>query len=326
MAGILKMMLKNPELPEKYRTPDGWPEGMQREWGNDEGTSAAARHRADLVSWMNKTRKALDDFNPDYVIMFGDDQYENFREDIIPPYAISAHEEFEFSPPANNVWGEDPERKIKIKGAAKKAKQLTSALIEDGFDVAYSYKPLHHPLGHAFYNAFLYLDYGRDKGFPYPVIPVAINCYGRAVIAQRGGLPRFDKVMTDDDFDPPAPTPNRLFELGRAIARIVSEGNDRVAVISSSGWSHAFLTKKNWYLHPDTDSDRKMYDAMVSGEYEPWTKLTGKEVEDRGQQEILNWSPLMGVMSELKRKPQQTGFVDTWIFNSSKAFLIAPPA
>ena len=30
-------------------------------------------------------------------------------------------------------------------------------------------------------------------------------------------------------------------------------------------------------------------------------------------------------MSELKRKPQETGFVDTWIFNSSKAFLIAPP-
>ena len=28
-------------------------------------------------------------------------------------------------------------------------------------------------------------------------------------------------------------------------------------------------------------------------------------------------------MSELKRKPKETGFVDTWIFNSSKVFLIA---
>jgi hypothetical protein len=34
---------------------------------------------------------------------------------------------------------------------------------------------------------------------------------------------------------------------------------------------------------------------------------------------------LAGAMSELKRKPKETGFVDTWIFNSSKAFLIAPP-
>ena len=49
-------------------------------------------------------------------------------------------------------------------------------------------------------------------------------------------------------------------------------------------------------------------------------------VEDSGQQEILNWSCLAGAMSALDRKPQETGFVDTWIFNSSKAFLIAPPA
>jgi hypothetical protein len=48
-------------------------------------------------------------------------------------------------------------------------------------------------------------------------------------------------------------------------------------------------------------------------------------VEDSGQQEILNWMCLAGAMSELKRKPAETGFVDTWIFNSSKAFLIAPP-
>jgi len=30
-------------------------------------------------------------------------------------------------------------------------------------------------------------------------------------------------------------------------------------------------------------------------------------------------------MSELGRKPQVTGMLETWIFNSSKAFLIAPP-
>jgi hypothetical protein len=35
---------------------------------------------------------------------------------------------------------------------------------------------------------------------------------------------------------------------------------------------------------------------------------------------------LTGALSALERKPQVTGFVDTWIFNSSKVFLIAPPA
>ena len=39
MAFILKRMLQNPKLPEKLRTPAGWPAPMRAEWGNDEGRS-----------------------------------------------------------------------------------------------------------------------------------------------------------------------------------------------------------------------------------------------------------------------------------------------
>ena len=31
-------------------------------------------------------------------------------------------------------------------------------------------------------------------------------------------------------------------------------------------------------------------------------------------------------MSELGRQPKETVFLDTWIFNSTKTFMIAPPA
>ena len=58
MSWILKRMLQNPKLPQELRTPAGWPEAMRAEWGNDEGASSAARHRADLVGWMDKTRAA----------------------------------------------------------------------------------------------------------------------------------------------------------------------------------------------------------------------------------------------------------------------------
>lgn len=51
-----------------------------------------------------------------------------------------------------------------------------------------------------------------------------------------------------------------------------------------------------------------------------------KAVEDSGQQEILNWMCLVGALSAPGRKPRDTWFVDTWIFRSSKAVLIAPPA
>jgi hypothetical protein len=32
-----------------------------------------------------------------------------------------------------------------------------------------------------------------------------------------------------------------------------------------------------------------------------------------------------GALSELRRKPAETEFIDTWIFNSTKCFLTAPP-
>jgi hypothetical protein len=68
-----------------------------------------------------------------------------------------------------------------------------------------------------------------------------------------------------------------------------------------------------------------MYHALRGCDWDAWRDYSGAEVEDCGQQEILNWVCLAGALSELKRKPRELGFVDTWIFNSSKAFLIAPP-
>lgn len=324
MSYILKRMLQNPKLPEHLRTPTGWPAAMRAEWGDDDGTASAARHRADLVGWMRKVRSAIDDFQPDFILMWGDDQYENFKEDIIPPYCISAHPAFECGPPANNVWGETPDKKFNLPGHVPAAKYLASKLIEAGFDTAYSYKPLHHPLGHAFTNAIFYLDYDR-KGFTHPIVPFAINCYGRLVIAQRGGMPNFEKEVVPADLDPPAPTPKRLFDLGAETARILAASPWRVALLASSGWSHAFLTRKTNYLYPDTPADRGLYEALRSGDYQTWRNYPYAAIEDSGQQEVLNWLCLAGALDALERKPAETGFLDTWIFNSSKCFLIAPP-
>src|SRR6202042_3276587 len=166
-----------------------------------------------------------------------------------------------------------------VQGNVEAGKALATGLINAGFDVAYSYKPLHHPLGHAFTNAIFYLDYDR-KGFPYPVVPFAINCYGRRGIAQKGGRPNFDKQLSASDLDPPAPTPWRLFDLGAETARILAESPYRVALLASSGWSHAFLTAKNHYLFPDTPSDRRMYDHLRAGDYDSWRSYSGQAVED----------------------------------------------
>lgn len=68
-----------------------------------------------------------------------------------------------------------------------------------------------------------------------------------------------------------------------------------------------------------------MYQHLRDGNCEAWRNYPAQAVEDSGQQEILNWMCLVGALSALERKPRETGFVDTWIFNSSKTFLIARP-
>jgi hypothetical protein len=324
MSWILKRMLQNPHLPMKYRRPEGWPEAMRAEWSDDEGAAAAHRHRARLLQALRNARAQIDQFRPDFIVIWGDDQYENFREDVVPPYCIYAHDSFSFAPPANNVWKEPAEKRFHLRGNVSAAKYLAGGLIEAGFDSAYSYRPLHNPLGHAFANAVLYLDYDRT-GFDYPIVPFAINCYGRRVIAQRGGLPMFDNPPSPEQLDPPAPTPRRLFDLGAATARIFADSPWRVALMASSGWSHAFLTEKNHFLFPDTPADRHLFEALRAGEYDAWRNYPASSVEASGQQEILNWMCLAGALSELRRKPAEVEFIDTWIFNSSKCFLLAPP-
>jgi hypothetical protein len=325
MMGILHRMLQNPALPEQYRRAENWPAPMREEWGTDGGVTAAGRHREELLGWFRKVRAAIDDFKPDFILIWGDDQYENFKEDVIPPYCVCAYDSMEVSPPPNNVWNEPGERKFHLAGHPLAAKYLASGLLDAGFDTAYAYRPLHHPLGHAFANAILYLDYDR-KGFPYPIVPFAINCYGRRVVAQRGGLPVFVNPPTEAQLDPPSPTPQRLFDLGAATARILSGGSWRAVLLASSGWSHAFLTGKHHWLYPDIPADRMLFDALRTGDYEPWRRRPLAAIEDSGQQEILNWSCLAGALCELKRKPRDISLITTWIFNSSKCFLIAPQA
>ncbi len=326
MARILKRVLQDPDLPESYRRPDGWPEPMRQEYGADEGLGAARRHRDALVAGFRKMRRRLDDFAPDLVVIWGDDQYENFKEDIIPPLCVLAYESIEHRPwveprwrTAGNAWDEANDQTFVYKGQRAAAKTLVSGLLDAGFDVSYAYRPLHHPLGHAFMNTLLYLDYDR-QGFPYPVVPFSINCYGRRVISQYGGAASVADMPTEEQLDPPSPSPWRCFDLGKASARVMAESPWRVALIASSSWSHAFLTPKHHLLYPDVDADRALYERLRAGDYQAWRQTPLAALEDSGQQEMLNWMCLAGAMAELGHRPDEMEFVQTYIFNSSKCF------
>jgi len=318
----LRAVLKDPALPESARDPSNWPEQMRQEWSSDEGLAAAKAHRADLLVGLRRVRAAIDDFKPDVLVMWGDDQYENFQEDAVPPFCVLGYE----GPVAQNIgnapnpWNEPGDTTFSVRTEPQIARALAAGLIESSFDVAYAYKPLHYPgLSHAFFNAVLYLDYDRT-GFPYPLIPFTVNCYGSHVISRHGRVHTVDQSGVKPD--PPSPSPARCFDLGRATARFFKQSPWRAALVASSSWSHAFLCDKHLHLHPDIPSDRRLYDALVAGDYAAWRETPLSSVVDAGQQELLNWFCLMGAMSELKYKVSWSQFVAAYIFVSNKVAAI----
>jgi hypothetical protein len=321
MNSILVRNMQDPAVPDAEKDPKNWPEAMQEEWADPLAT--AQRHRADLVRNMDKVREALDEFNPDVVIMWGDDQYELFREEIIPSFSVLAFNETTVHPFAHgrpNIWGEGPETEVTIKMDRSIGTHFARELLGRGIDTAYSYVPREGaPFPHAFLNALLYLDYHRDKGFPYNLLPISVNCYGSHVIANRGGGSTFGEQKP---LDPPSPTPHRCMELGSAIAQIAEESPYKVALMASSGWSHGFLTDKYWRLRPDVEADRRLYTALVEQDYKFWHNYRLDEIEDAGQQECLNWFCLLGAMEQLGRKPLYTDFLQSLTGNSSKIFAI----
>ncbi len=323
-SSLKRTLRTNDKVPAEMKNPMNWPEPMRVEFGEDEGYASAVRLRERMVAGFRRLRQELDAFNPDFVVVWGDDQYENFREDIIPPFCVLAYDDFNCQPYASgdgstrrNVWDESADTTFKYSGHKDGARALVSGMIDRGVDMSYAYQPLHEPgLGHAILNTLLYLDYDR-KGFDYPVVPFLVNCYGSRVIRNKGGSTEFSP-----DPDPPGPSPKRCLQVGAAAAAALQESPWRVALIASSSWSHAFLTEKHHWLYPDIESDRARFEEMKSGDYQAWGCISTEQVEDAGQQELLNWMCLAGAMDELGYRADIVDWYETYIFNSTKCLAI----
>jgi hypothetical protein len=316
---------------EVYADRARWPTPMRAEWGDDEGVSAAHEHFRRLMPGYRRLRRALDEFAPDVVVIWGDDQYENFRKDCIPPFCVYILDEITSKPYGGgarlfnadrNVWNVPEDTEMKLKGHAAAATGLCRALLDDDFDVSYATQTRHqNGLAHSFNYTILYLDYER-RGFPYPLIPFHVNCYGNQLLETAAGSAGEGVA----GLSPPAPSPRRCFNLGRAVARHFAASPYRVALIASSSWSHASLTAKHQRLYPDIAADRARLEDLRSGGFTQWDGLALSAIEDAGQHEILNWVCLAGAMAELGRKAEIVDYVESYLFNSTKCFALFPSA
>jgi len=210
----LRRNLQSELTPVHMKDPKNWPRKMQEEWDGDEGLAFAAEYQRILQPAYRKARECIDEFRPDFVLIFGDDQYEVFKEDCIPPFAVFA---------IDNVPIKDsPDYKdesASIKGSKQIGNYLVHWLVTKGFDVACCWRLRNQEkYGHAFTTTIQYLDLDK-RGFDYPIIPLTVNCYGRDLRVPNDQHPvtkMIGRLLENvSEPPPPSPPPWRCYDLGR---------------------------------------------------------------------------------------------------------------
>jgi hypothetical protein len=109
----------------------------------------------------------LDEFAPDFVVIWGDDQYENFKEDVIPPFCVLAYDSLATKPweyyRGPNVWNEPTDKAFAYQGQRNAGKFIASGMLEASMSPT--------PTGHCTISSAtpsehaVVPDYDR-KGFP----------------------------------------------------------------------------------------------------------------------------------------------------------------
>jgi aromatic ring-opening dioxygenase catalytic subunit (LigB family) len=196
-------------------------------------------------------RRTLETAKPDVIILFGDDQSEQFDFNNYPALEIFAGESYagfkvsgKFGLPiphsARLPRPKTAEHWVATPGHPQVARWLITQLMDDGFDVSFSLG-LPRPedgIGHAFMRPYVYLAPNYDI----PTVPFFVNCYFG-----------------------PQPTGRRCVDLGRTIRRLIARmpGDLRVAVIGSGGLWHTPMLPNSIL---DTEFDRTILEGVRTGD------------------------------------------------------------
>lgn len=229
---------------------------------------------------LDTLRDLLSQAKPEVMVVIGDDQHEQFFEDLMPMFCIfrgSSLKEVARShgDPASRgtmtgAWRDVAfvDRGDRIYDACPDlAEHLIHSLVQEGFDVAASNK-LKEKVGlsHAF--TFIYQRLLPEGNIP--MVPVMMN-----------------------DFYPPnQPTPKRCYALGQALRAAIESWNrdKRVSVIASGGLSHVIM---------DEELDRMTLDGCLRKDRELLCSLPAERLV-LGTSENRNWVAIAGVMEDMR--------------------------
>ena len=220
---------------------------------------------------------ALQKSKADVVVVFGDDQHEQFHDENMPTFAIYHGKSLPVvkdNKLRSSGW-KDAERQgwaetaSEYETAPDLADHLIRSLVDAEFDIARCNKlRAEVGVGHAF--SFLYRRI--LPGSKLPMVPVMVNTY----------------------YPPNQPTPKRCYSLGQAVRKAIDswDSNKRVAIMASGGLSHVVI---------DEEIDAMTIDGLKNKKPEKLFRLPRERLWG-GTSEILNWVALAGAMEDRELK------------------------
>jgi 2,3-dihydroxyphenylpropionate 1,2-dioxygenase len=221
------------------------------------------------IAAMRRLGQVLDETKPDALIVLGLDHLEAFTLDVAPMFAIVVGEE---------VTGSFGPKQYRLPVHQPLARAILEGSVRRGFDLAFCQQAF---MGHAFVVPFEFVLEERRI----PVVPIFVNVYV-----------------------PPLPQPRRCYELGRAIASIVAESGQRVAILASGGMSHYPGTDK--YPNPEFEFDRWILGVMEKGQPSHMLTLSSEELDVYGETELLTWYTLFGAIGD--QRADVLSYQPTW--------------
>lgn len=156
--------------------------------------------RAGVKRGFRELAERAQNFNPDLVIQFAPDHFNGFFYDVMPSFCLGVN--------ASSLGDWDTSvGRLPVPSA--EALQLGEALLNDGIDIAVSYRM---EVDHGFVQIWEAM-FGSFA--TYPTVPIFINCAA-----------------------PPLPTFKRARLLGEAVGRFAAATGKRVLISASGGLSH----------------------------------------------------------------------------------------
>ncbi len=222
---MLGLGLASSHAPAMFEPQEMWPQIYRRrpDYTNESQPHTAKLETPEVIqSYIERIKTAfgvlraqIEAYQPEALIVVGDDQGDMFDASINPTFCIYTGEK---------LWGLDgtnyrpleERHQIEFACHASLAQDIHKGLIKQGFDMAGSAE--FHPLGRP--------DNGVSHMVAHPV-PTLVPDFDIPIIP----------IFLNEYF-PPLPTAARCYDLGLSLAAVLADRPERVAIYASGGLSH----------------------------------------------------------------------------------------